>query len=623
MIMLPRELAQNMLTEAAVREHPRIFEASGHASHNLGIPYQQYRCRSLVWALIRRRYVQHGSVIAVVGGGFSGMMLSVCLALQRRCIVHLFEQESELLERFRHSYFRFLHPNLNSRDLPVRYSPNMSAQIDEPEVFNWRDGTACEVAHFWLREFQTYADQLPIFVHTNHEVTNFVPSNDESQIRLTINGNGDVDMERVFDLAILATGFGLESDVYETSDFSYWQSGEPLAYRQFRGQPQKKVLVSGCGDSGLIELLHHTFEGFDHKWTATLYPEGTGLESYLQPALEQSIHWEIWFNQEVSTYDYRVISELCWFVQQKQLRSTGHSLMSAKSGIDVLLRSKLNDLFNRIESWLVNQGTNSINPALNMSADQILDEVYTNANMNEQIVLKEELAPLINDIASLEIKGIIDKVDLADSYDFDALRSMMSGQPQLYLNGLTPTPYTASLSPVNIIYMKLCNELKAFKYRQGLILSISQEENGYRVLFSDKSEEHFDHVATRYGAASKPALASLATPKQKRAFYDCWLLEVPTSRKPDPQGRPEIIHIIVLPKEGIKQARTRFLKVGRSSFSRATVVNKLAYRFNFECEIEPIKSQIDFISWQADLINALKMNKSIRYDLQSFADQKQ
>jgi len=45
-----------MIAEAAVKGFPRLFEATGYAQYNLGIPYQQIRATALAWALISRRH---------------------------------------------------------------------------------------------------------------------------------------------------------------------------------------------------------------------------------------------------------------------------------------------------------------------------------------------------------------------------------------------------------------------------------------------------------------------------------------------------------------------------------------------------------------------------------------
>lgn len=59
-------------------------------------------------------------------------------------------------------------------------------------------------------------------------------------------------------------GFGAESpvDFEDVSDFSYWNSGVPECYQNRIGF--KDVLVSGGGDSGIIEVLSHVFPSFRH-----------------------------------------------------------------------------------------------------------------------------------------------------------------------------------------------------------------------------------------------------------------------------------------------------------------------------------------------------------------------
>jgi hypothetical protein len=169
-------IARKLIAEAKIQECPNAYSATGHSTNNISIIHQQVRCINLAWALVNLRKVKHGSVVAIVGDCFSGLMLAVSLAVQRRCIVYIYEKEALPLQRFRRSPYRFISTNLNSRDLPPRYQPKYSRPIYDLPIFAWVEGTASEVAHRWLREFQDYYVRLPIFLRTDHEITACLPN---------------------------------------------------------------------------------------------------------------------------------------------------------------------------------------------------------------------------------------------------------------------------------------------------------------------------------------------------------------------------------------------------------------------------------------------------------------
>jgi hypothetical protein len=70
------EAARLIIEEAQAVENDRIFSATGFASENISIVHQQMRCVNLAWALMQTKRVKRGDVVAIVGGSFSGLMLS-------------------------------------------------------------------------------------------------------------------------------------------------------------------------------------------------------------------------------------------------------------------------------------------------------------------------------------------------------------------------------------------------------------------------------------------------------------------------------------------------------------------------------------------------------------------
>jgi hypothetical protein len=274
-------IASKMLSEAKLKGH-NAYSVTPHTNPNISILYQQIRCINLAWALTHTSRVKHGSVVGVVGGSFSGIMTAVCLAVQRRCIVYIYEKEPRLLDRFRLSHYRFVDPNLSSRDLPPSYDPEKASPVYTPPIFDWTEGTVDEVAHEWLREFQTYYARLPIFLYRACEVIGYSNGSNQKDVEIEVKAY-QLRWNQTVNMLIFATVFGEEVSSFSTvRDWSYWRSGSPLQYRPGRRtKKRQRVLISGCGDSGIVEMMHYIFRDFEHKniFKKEYYPKGSGMES--------------------------------------------------------------------------------------------------------------------------------------------------------------------------------------------------------------------------------------------------------------------------------------------------------------------------------------------------------
>lgn len=255
-------LAQNMIAEATSVDDHRILSATGFARENISILHQQIRATNLAWALGWMGRVKPGDTIGIVGGSFSGITLAVILALVNDAIVLIFEKDNEPLERFRDKSHRHLSRNLNSRALGKSFDPHWSSPEFRSPIFAWEPGPASKVAAFWIDEFARYDAQLPIFVVPDTTVTPTMIA-DRSE-GLTIDFAAEAAHLRALpvDLLIDATGFGAEANPLGLTDYSYWEAGHRLIYDHL--VPPARVLISGCGDSGVIEAWHYALNGFEH-----------------------------------------------------------------------------------------------------------------------------------------------------------------------------------------------------------------------------------------------------------------------------------------------------------------------------------------------------------------------
>lgn len=115
------EMARQMVREAQVEGCPGSYVATGHSSDHVSIIHQQVRCIKPLLGLskaaenqarIRRRHRRWK------------FFRSMSLAVQRRRIVYIYEERPSA-----GALQAVAFTNVNSRDLPVRYS-------DEIERFN-------------------------------------------------------------------------------------------------------------------------------------------------------------------------------------------------------------------------------------------------------------------------------------------------------------------------------------------------------------------------------------------------------------------------------------------------------------------------------------------------------
>jgi hypothetical protein len=463
------------------------------------VAHQQARCLNLAWALVRARKVQHGSVVAVVGGGFSGMMLSLALALQRRCIVYVLEKERRLLHNFRSSPFRYLSPNLNTRDLPTRYDPEWARSwVDDMPLFKWKSDMANEVAHQWLREFHGYAKDLPIFVLKEAEV---VGRSNRPLGGVSLSANlVEREIEINADIAIIATGFGEEQNPLNLEDWSYWRAGSPLQYRPGRTGQRPRVLIAGCGDSGVIELMHHVFKDFRHDRISQLYPRG--VEHFIQTHLDDSVTREL-RNEEQNDDLNNVISELGWFYNVKYLREANpwfsRKLFEQGGHVEKRERLKLK-LMARISGELAKVGVPADEDIKMPGALERLTRALNKLPADTQRAIRNELRVDIADFASNEFQLIMSGLDLKPY-----LAELRPGSAQdafdIILAGTNPTPYSEELSPINLAYLKLCLDAQPIEYRQGKLVRVEEVDTELVAHFDKGKPVRCDRVLTRFGVS--------------------------------------------------------------------------------------------------------------------------
>lgn len=535
---LLQKAARLIIDEAQAVESDQIFSATGFANENISIMHQQMRCVNLAWALRQTKRVKRGDVVAIVGGSFSGLMLSATLAIADDVIVYLFEKEKRLLHRFLDKGHRYLSPNLNSRYLGTNFDPEGSRSFFEPPIFKWRSGSASDVAAQWLEEFKRYEQKLPIFTFLDREVTRQHIKPRDGGLVIDLRTREDPRIQPIaVDLIIDATGFGEEVNPHRLVDFSYWESGHRLIYDHL---PKTcNVLVSGCGDSGLIEALHYAIKGFSHGMVEDLWPQGVNLEAQLDLGLEAAKLDDIQRSEEIERYDGRVISEICWWLDSWfrlehwksngwSLRRQGRHTLPVFRAIEEVLKPSLDAAFpgrtrHRL-SWDDREAF-----ALRLP-------------LNVQLEAREAVLAIANPWISRAMQKLVHSFPLSKLLRTRRLHAMARPGVTVTLNGRMPTPYSRELSTYNVWLMRVLLSFPNVRYRQGVISEVKPKDtNGFSVTFDRGPMQVFDRVVTRYGAA-----AAMSTPISTRRSRDphtgCWLLTPVHYRRPG--EKPDTLTIV-------------------------------------------------------------------------------
>jgi hypothetical protein len=243
----------------------RLF-AIGTFDDRVTVLSQQRRALNLAWALIQAKRLptrrdEAPINVAIVGAGFAGLTFAAALLQKEcRCAITMFEERDTLLPLQQGSDTRWLHPHIY--DWPEEGSNVAAAMLP---VLSWTAGRASDVVvqvlHNWsemLKEHQGHDPKL--YCNTRHLqvrradenavevewVGEHRRTNDGSSL---VDGSGAKGQSAVFDLVVLAVGFGLEVD----NQFSYWRNevlGQPSL-----SQPRRTFLISGQGDGAMIDLL--------------------------------------------------------------------------------------------------------------------------------------------------------------------------------------------------------------------------------------------------------------------------------------------------------------------------------------------------------------------------------
>lgn len=541
-----KALAEFMIAEASSSKSPRILSSNGFSRSSISILHQQMRCTNLAWALKFTGRVKTGDVIGIVGGSFSGLMLASTLAMCNDVIVYIFEKERRLMQRFLDKSHRFIAPNLNSRSLDNAFHPTLGRQFYNPPLFKWEGDAASTVAVEWRNEFKTHVAKLPVFCFLGREVTaqHIKATRRSVTIQFDPLENGMAVRPIKLHWLIDATGFGPESNRFKLDDYSYWESGHRLIYDYLK--PKARVLVSGCGDSGMIEMMHYALRDFSHARVVDFWPSAPHLDINIDQSLERAAFDDVtqWQDDE----DIEVLplnSELRWFRGVCRRGAEGYF-----GGPNDLNCARLR-IFSAIEMALLKS---CFKKRARRRDWQSYFDLAPQASAEVQATVREKTAPILDEESSYAIRDVMNTINLTEIFDMDALHRLRRTNVEVVLNGVTPTPFTRQLSPFNVWLMHVMLSFPNVTYRQGLLTRVVKRRDGkFLARFKDGRQEIFDRVVTRYGPGSVSRLIHPKSPLEPAGY-----LLVPPRVKMMMNGDGG--RYVDLAKQEVEQARRRLTR---------------------------------------------------------------
>ena len=478
-----------------------MYASTFFARRHVSIVDQQTRCLHLCRALSESGKITKSTRVAIIGASYSGMMCAVALAMRHDCIIHVFERDGELLKRFREGGFRYIHPNLNDRARDI-HSSEKHKETDFP-FMNWSGQYAPVVAAQLIAKFDHYRQHANIALHLRHEVLGVKADSDQVVLNLGHN------VKLRTDLCILATGFGLESRNGVTSDTSYWHSGNPEFYepigRAF-SRRKDRVLLSGNGDSGVIELAHYLLKEFRHDHLLRLLPS-------------EDLAWTFGdhYAQGIGALEHRQIErgaerypEVAPFVSWYWAKRDELAALRKADGARPFGSDRIGHMTREIFDVI----------------DGRLAEFDAGARLDPQLVLEieREIEERVLALASCEIAQMVSGFNF--KYIFSKLPAGISRLVRrkipITVLGKTPTIYGPRQAPLNWFVLAILERYCKFKYIQGRFISAKRRGGAFiaRVEIGGKVKRmRFERVVIRHGPDYRSFPEQVVKARIPEGFY--------------------------------------------------------------------------------------------------------
>lgn len=241
-----------VLKESALDDSERLFSVGCFATR-VTVYSQQHRALNLAWALLHDNRLTAASRVAVIGGGFAGLAAAAAFARSHASIL-LFERQEAVLALQKGCTHRYIHPNIY--DWPMAHSFDNWTTLP---FMNWSAGRATDIADSVERDWLALGREIAFYPNTSVDCAEDYVAG--KGVRLTVGSRGSSPQVLYADLVLFAVGFGIERVLPGTQNVSYWRDDPLHQIPLLESRP--KILIIGCGDGGLIDLVRACTIGID------------------------------------------------------------------------------------------------------------------------------------------------------------------------------------------------------------------------------------------------------------------------------------------------------------------------------------------------------------------------
>lgn len=256
--------AYSIFERMRVPDHKNIY-VLGCFERPATVYMQQVRALNLIYAL-QQEFPDASPRIGIVGAGAAGATASAAAALLGWDVTILDKHANDILSLAGSSAtHRWLHPHIY--DWPEDDKTDARAGLC---ILDWAAGPADQVVSALRAQWQPIRKAKAINTYLGAQNVVLEPLGAGYYLQWNSYADDDKSKERrlfgqKFDVIILAVGFGVEesSDSFKPVS-SYWVP-DNLHGNAVASDNRYRVLVSGTGDGGLIDVLRFAFNEFRHE----------------------------------------------------------------------------------------------------------------------------------------------------------------------------------------------------------------------------------------------------------------------------------------------------------------------------------------------------------------------
>ena len=389
-----KEFVRDIIQLSRDTKFKYLFSCYGPRHPSIAIRHQQCRILNLIFALKEERILRDDSHIGIIGGSFSALMAAgvISMSSDARCTL-IFEGE-ELLPKLRKEVDIYLSPSLNNAEFGYRFDPKY-ANVTQP-VFDWHGGTLDVVLQQWLREYELLSQKGKISEISNSKVERRQISathTDREQLTI-INEEGS---SFSFDILLDASGFEDNAPQFCVETGTYW-TGSGLNSADVSNA---NILVSGNGDSGILEGLRVSVDNFQHQELEEAFYCFRQIEHILTDQAVETAWLDVLYAEHGLEHIGVVHPYLVWWVYEKWFYANNEGPCDWKPTVLV-------ELFQKIESFSTQKMFPSTTFHGEIVTEDLEDLVWPHYKAQCEFV-RAELEPLIENAVSENLFSLMDQ----------------------------------------------------------------------------------------------------------------------------------------------------------------------------------------------------------------------